>query len=459
MKGAGFKILVPLIMAVGTVCAEPKHIMFAFVDHFEPYGTVEQVNWMTSFWIDDYIAMASKHTDADGHHPIHSYFLIAWPYIQEEQLNSVLNKLNKVTYEGYGEVDFHCHHGWPDEAMRTEQEATEDLLNIITLAKQQFNRHGALITAEIIPKITFGFIHGMWALDNSRYNDWTNSPPHFEYCGVNREMDILKKQGCYADYTFPAPYPMDSTLHNLIYYAVDDNEPASYHNISNVYPVEVNRPPMDNLMIIQGTNVRTNISVNPGIYDEPATLRRMDHWISRNIHITGNDDWVFVKVYTHGLSGDITDPLTWDCYFGPTMDKFYDEINSKYNDGVNWTLHYVSAREMYNIVKAAEAGKTGNPNDYRDFEIARYANMMISTDSQYNLLSYSENKIFIEMLDSSETFDISLKNFDINTIILESYDLGGPLQFSDATINTGNFGELHLMDSTVSNFYYFIKPF
>jgi hypothetical protein len=26
---------------------------------------------------------------------------------------------------------------------------------------------------------------------------------------------------------------------------------------------------------------------------------------------------------------------------------------------------------MYNIIKAAEAGKTGNPADYRDFELPR----------------------------------------------------------------------------------------
>ena len=37
----------------------------------------------------------------------------------------------------------------------------------------------------------------------------------------------------------------------------------------------------------------------------------------------------------------------------------------KYNDGKNHVMHFVSAREMYNIVKAAEAGKDGNPNDDR----------------------------------------------------------------------------------------------
>ena len=44
---------------------------------------------------------------------------------------------------------------------------------------------------------------------------------------------------------------------------------------------------------------------------------------------------------------------------------------AKYNDGTAWKLHYVSAREMYNIAKAAEAGETGEPGLYRDYVIAR----------------------------------------------------------------------------------------
>ena len=30
-------------------------------------------------------------------------------------------------------------------------------------------------------------------------------------------------------------------------------------------------------------------------------------------------------------------------------------------------LHYVTAREVFNLVKAAEAGKSGDPNPFRDF--------------------------------------------------------------------------------------------
>ena len=38
-------------------------------------------------------------------------------------------------------------------------------------------------------------------------------------------------------------------------------------------------------------------------------------------------------------------------------------------DGTRWALHYVTAREMYNVACAAMAGKTGSPADHVDFQL------------------------------------------------------------------------------------------
>jgi len=62
-----------------------------------------------------------------------------------------------------------------------------------------------------------------------------------------------------------------------------------------------------------------------------------------------------------------------DTLLGQPMDKAFSHLETQYNDGVKWKLHYVSAREMYNIVKAAEVGKAGDPGQYRDFVIPRPA--------------------------------------------------------------------------------------
>ena len=45
-------------------------------------------------------------------------------------------------------------------------------------------------------------------------------------------------------------------------------------------------------------------------------------------------------------------------------------LERNYNDGVRYKLHYVTAREAYNIVRAAEDGKTGDPDAYRDYDIS-----------------------------------------------------------------------------------------
>ena len=47
----------------------------------------------------------------------------------------------------------------------------------------------------------------------------------------------------------------------------------------------------------------------------------------------------------------------------------FDYLEAKYNDGEKYRLHYVTAREAFNIVRAAEDGKSGNPGDFRDYVI------------------------------------------------------------------------------------------
>jgi len=52
------------------------------------------------------------------------------------------------------------------------------------------------------------------------------------------------------------------------------------------------------------------------------------------------------------------------------VDREQRPIEYLYNDGKRWRLHYVTAREMYNLVKAAEAGETGDPGMFRDFVVS-----------------------------------------------------------------------------------------
>ena len=95
---------------------------------------------------------------------------------------------------------------------------------------------------------------------------------------------------------------------------------------------------------------------------QPPTPDRVDAWIRTGVHVEGRPEWVFVKVHTHG-----TQEADMDTLLGAPADAMHAHLESAYNDGKCYALHYVSAREAYNIAKAAEAGREGNPHDYRDF--------------------------------------------------------------------------------------------
>jgi len=54
---------------------------------------------------------------------------------------------------------------------------------------------------------------------------------------------------------------------------------------------------------------------------------------------------------------------------GAPVDAMHTYLERAYNDGSRYVLHYVTAREAYNIVKAAEAGHAGDPGRFRDYQL------------------------------------------------------------------------------------------
>lgn len=94
----------------------------------------------------------------------------------------------------------------------------------------------------------------------------------------------------------------------------------------------------------------------------PPTPERVDMWVNAGIHVQGRPNWVFIKIHTHGAQEPDMETL-----LGQASDEMHRYLEQKYNDGKRYVLHYVTAREMFNIIKAAEAGMEGNPNAFRDF--------------------------------------------------------------------------------------------
>ena len=93
------------------------------------------------------------------------------------------------------------------------------------------------------------------------------------------------------------------------------------------------------------------------------TPRLIDAWVAAWIHVAGRPDWVILKTHTHGAPNGAS-------VLGPAMHEGLQYLEERYNDGKNLILHYVTARELYNIIKAAEAGETGDPEQYRNYLVA-----------------------------------------------------------------------------------------
>jgi len=306
------------------------HIIFLTVNHYEP-GRGENGAKINREWLDQYKVLASRHTDSYGRVPQHSWF-----YAYDHKNDLVMPDLVRAVRDGFGEIEFHWHHSHDNNA---------DFQAKLAEGVAWFNRYGAMI--DVHGKKSFAFIHGNWSLDNSKGDN---------FCGVTRELEILKSQGCYGDFTFPAfgDTAQPSKI-NSIYYAADDDRNKSYNTgVDAKVGIKNN-----NLMILEGP---LTLKSYGAIETDPfPSSSQIDSWIKAKIHVSGRPEWIFVKTFTHGIQSR-------QIFFSAVTDDMFSYLEKNYKSG-NYRLHYVTAREAYNIVSAAEDGKKGDPNLYLDYKI------------------------------------------------------------------------------------------
>ncbi len=331
----------------------PRHLLFCFVDHFEPQWNnppYETEVKRVERWSTDYLKLAKRHVDSDGRSPVHTFF-----YPEEEYRKEHLEKLQRLCELGVAEIEIHLHHD--DDNEQSFRDKLDHFINVLSL------EHDALARDSVTGKPVFGFIHGDWALDNSRKDG--------RCCGINNELIILREMGCYADFTLPsAPSDTQTSKINSIYYAKDDPAKPKSHNTGR--DAYVGGEVWGDLLIIQGPLGLNWKKRKWGLFPRienadissaaPPTKERINQWVETGIHVKGKPEWVFVKIHAHGAGEQDMDVL-----LGQPMDEMFSYLEKKYGDNQHFFLHYVSAREMYNIAKAAEAKETGNPDKFRDY--------------------------------------------------------------------------------------------
>jgi hypothetical protein len=272
----------------------PKRAWVAITDHYEPLGmgaSIETALSRVARWREKWPRIADDAPrDSAGQRPQYSFF-----YPQEEYRRDLLDGIAEIVRLGVGDVEVHLHHDHElrDSFVRKVTDYCHRLTCDHGLLRQQGGR------------TVFGFIHGNWALDNSR--------PDGKCCGLNGEIALLRDLGCYADFTMPsAPSATQGRVLNQIYWCTSNpgNRPKSFDRGTEA---TVGGSRCGDLLMITGPfGLRFGDRLMPRLetgelagYDMP-TPSRVRQWFDMAPAIGGD---IFLKLYTHGATERNLEPL------------------------------------------------------------------------------------------------------------------------------------------------------
>lgn len=341
-------------------------LLLCVCDHFEPFHATDQSGALArmELWLREYPKLIQPFQDADGTPPRHTFF-----YPIEQYDPKVIAALAELCRRSGGEVEIHLHH---------DQDTPEHLRETLAQGKRDLAGHG-LLARDAAGGVRYGFVHGNWALDNSH--------PAGRHCGVTNELSVLRATGCYADFTMPsAPDSTQTRIINRVYYAHGGSTPKAHDTgipaqvkpgaRGDAVPNRGLSRERDDLLLVQGPLglnwERRKFGLLPRIENgdlsghNPPRLDRLRVWHRLGIHVVGRPEWVFIKLHTHGAIPENSGML-----LGEPMRQFHQQLQAHYNDGRRFRFHYVSAREMVNIIHAAEDGQVGNPGSFREYRYHR----------------------------------------------------------------------------------------
>ena len=225
----------------------------------------------------------------------------------------------------------------------------------------------------------YAFVHGNFTLANAAAG---------YACGVDNEMRILADTGCYADFTLPAAtfHPAQIGKVNSLYECslpLDAQAPhrkgrdLAVGRVPQIFPLNVQGP----LMFDFDRHARNGVGrfENAALTgSNPPGLRRLGLWKKAAISVRHRPDWLFVKLHTHSM-----DPTQREAVIGPSMQRFLAEfVEGACNR--NEVIHFVTAREMVNVILAACDGREGNPGEFRDYRLKLNRNASLQSRQRAN---------------------------------------------------------------------------
>lgn len=358
---------------------KPIHVFIAVCDHFEPFHDTDKAGARRALaiWLEQWPRIVESFQDNSGRGPRHTFF-----YPIEQYDEDILALLTELCRHTGSEVEVHLHH---------RDDTAETLAAKFAEGTRHLASHG-LLSRCVDGRPRYGFIHGNWALDHSH--------PRGLHCGVADELAVLKATGCYADFTLPsAPDPSQVGVINSIYYAREDGKPRSHARgtpvragISSVIsqpiaylsetgpagsqsPATVPIPASvgggtaalaaspDHLLLVQGplglnwhrrkAGLLPRIETGDLTGVNPPTTDRFQLWTQLCPFVADGPPWIFIKLHTHGGI-----PRNFPALIGEPARQFHAGLAALAGENPSMCLHYVTAREMVNLIHAAENGAT-----------------------------------------------------------------------------------------------------
>jgi hypothetical protein len=303
-----------------------RRVWITVADHFEPLGSttsIQAAHRCVDQWRDHLLRIAEDAPrDVRGQRPQYTFF-----YPGEEYRRDLVESIAHMVRQGIADVEVHLHHDHDDRSSlrRTLNEFCARLRGDHGLLRE---RDGHTV---------FGFIHGNWALDNSR--------PDGRWCGVAGEIALLRDLGCYADFTMPSiPSPTQGHVVNRIYWCTSDpnGRPKSFDHGIDATPGGGKQG--DLLMITGPVGLRFRERLLPRVenaeiagYDLP-TPSRVRRWFDLAPSI-GSD--LFIKLHTHGAQARNLEPL-----LNGGLEVLFRSI-AEVARARDMELHWASAWQMY----------------------------------------------------------------------------------------------------------------
>ena len=313
-------------------------VWVTIADHFEPWWrrpgdrvALERVER----WCRRWPLIAARHVDDASRPPSYTFF-----YPEEQYHPAVIDALAGLVELGIADVEVHLHH---------DADTGDAFVDRVGRFVERLHTTHELLRRDRTG-IRFGFIHGNWALDNSL--------PGGRACGLDNEITLLRRLGCYADFTLPAaPSPAQTRMVNTIYWATDDPLRPKSHDTG--VPVVAGGAVAGDLLMIPGPltfNLREwarplvpRLEVGELAAHAQPTRHRVTLWRRTAPRIGGD---VFIKLFAHGAPDRNAEALLAD-------DGVLDRTLRYLKDDCRHTgtqLFFVSAWQMWMAVDAIRRG-------------------------------------------------------------------------------------------------------